>query len=365
MSEAQPTGFAGRHRLDAQPRDAAARVPAHRDRQRRRAARRHVAALAVGEPRRRSSYETRLARRRCRCTLGAAAIAQDLRHWVNSGLMTFFFFVVGLEARREFDMGELRERRRAALPLVAGLGGMVVPVADLPRVQRRPRRRARLGRRDVDRHRVRARHARARRAALPRPPARLHAHGRRRRRPGRPGRHRDRLHARTSPSAPARRARLLSCAVIAGARGRRRLRRSSTWPWALAAWVALYEVGRRPGRGRARHGAAGLRLPRRRGPTSSARASASGSSASSRRPSSPARRAAGVESAISPNERLAAALPPLDELRHRAAVRARERRHPDQRRLSRARLHVADHARDPGRLRGRQAGRHRRRVAGS
>jgi Na+/H+ antiporter NhaA len=51
-----------------------------------------------------------------------------LREWVNSGLMTFFFFVVGLEARREFDMGELRERRRVTLPLLAGLGGMAVPV---------------------------------------------------------------------------------------------------------------------------------------------------------------------------------------------------------------------------------------------
>ena len=47
---------------------------------------------------------------------------------MNSGLMTFFFFVVGLEARREFDMGELRDRRRVAMPLVAGLGGMIVPV---------------------------------------------------------------------------------------------------------------------------------------------------------------------------------------------------------------------------------------------
>jgi Na+/H+ antiporter NhaA len=60
--------------------------------------------------------------------VGGHAIAMDLREWVNSGLMTFFFFVVGLEARREFDMGELRERRRVTLPLVAGLGGMVVPV---------------------------------------------------------------------------------------------------------------------------------------------------------------------------------------------------------------------------------------------
>jgi Na+/H+ antiporter NhaA len=60
--------------------------------------------------------------------IGSAGISQSLREWVNNGLMTFFFFVVGLEARREFDLGELRDRRRLALPLVAGLGGMVVPV---------------------------------------------------------------------------------------------------------------------------------------------------------------------------------------------------------------------------------------------
>jgi Na+/H+ antiporter NhaA len=60
--------------------------------------------------------------------LGDAGVSLDLRHWVNSGLMTFFFFVVGLEARREFDLGELRERRRFALPLLAGIGGMAVAV---------------------------------------------------------------------------------------------------------------------------------------------------------------------------------------------------------------------------------------------
>jgi Na+/H+ antiporter NhaA len=60
--------------------------------------------------------------------IGGNGIDQNLRQWVNNGLMTFFFFVVGLEARREFDLGELRDRRRLALPLVAGLGGMLVPV---------------------------------------------------------------------------------------------------------------------------------------------------------------------------------------------------------------------------------------------
>jgi Na+/H+ antiporter NhaA len=56
-------------------------------------------------------------------------IDMDLRGFVNSGLMALFFLVVGLEARREFDMGELRVRSRLALPFFAGLGGMLVPIA--------------------------------------------------------------------------------------------------------------------------------------------------------------------------------------------------------------------------------------------
>ena len=62
-------------------------------------------------------------------SIGSADISQDLRHWVNNGLMTLFFFVVGLEARREFDLGDLRDRRRLVLPFVAGIGGMIVPIA--------------------------------------------------------------------------------------------------------------------------------------------------------------------------------------------------------------------------------------------
>ena len=61
--------------------------------------------------------------------VGHTGLSHDLRYWLNSGLMTLFFFVVGLEARREFDLGELRERRRLALPLAAGIGGMLVPIA--------------------------------------------------------------------------------------------------------------------------------------------------------------------------------------------------------------------------------------------
>jgi Na+/H+ antiporter NhaA/predicted DsbA family dithiol-disulfide isomerase len=60
--------------------------------------------------------------------LGDHELAEDLREWVNGGLMTLFFFLVGLEARREFDLGELRERPRLVLPLLAGLAGMAVPV---------------------------------------------------------------------------------------------------------------------------------------------------------------------------------------------------------------------------------------------
>jgi Na+/H+ antiporter NhaA len=60
---------------------------------------------------------------------GTASLSDTWQGWVNSGLMSFFFLVAGLEARREFDMGELRERRRLALPAVVALGGMIVPIA--------------------------------------------------------------------------------------------------------------------------------------------------------------------------------------------------------------------------------------------
>lgn len=70
-----------------------------------------------------SAWSTELSLR-----LGGAALHQDLRHWVNDGLMVFFFFVVGLEAKRELDMGDLRERRRIAIPVVAALGGMTAPI---------------------------------------------------------------------------------------------------------------------------------------------------------------------------------------------------------------------------------------------
>jgi NhaA family Na+:H+ antiporter len=55
---------------------------------------------------------------------GALGRTEDLRHWVNDGLMALFFFVIGLEIKRELVRGELRDRRAAALPALAALGGM-------------------------------------------------------------------------------------------------------------------------------------------------------------------------------------------------------------------------------------------------
>ena len=60
-------------------------------------------------------------------TLGQFSIADNLGHWVNDGLMAIFFFVVGLEVKRELTEGELTDRRAASLPLFAAVGGMVVP----------------------------------------------------------------------------------------------------------------------------------------------------------------------------------------------------------------------------------------------
>ncbi len=60
-------------------------------------------------------------------TIGDFTLDHSLKHWINDGLMAIFFFVIGLEVKREIVMGELQDFRRAALPLIAALGGMVIP----------------------------------------------------------------------------------------------------------------------------------------------------------------------------------------------------------------------------------------------
>lgn len=59
--------------------------------------------------------------------LGNWGLTQDLRHWVNEGLMSFFFLTVGLEIKRELVRGELRDLKLVRLPIAAAIGGMLVP----------------------------------------------------------------------------------------------------------------------------------------------------------------------------------------------------------------------------------------------
>ena len=61
--------------------------------------------------------------------LGGSAIDESLRHWVNDGLMTLFFLLVGLEIARELSVGEYQDRRAVIAPALAAVGGLVVPAA--------------------------------------------------------------------------------------------------------------------------------------------------------------------------------------------------------------------------------------------
>ncbi len=58
---------------------------------------------------------------------GKTYLEHDVLHWINDGLMSIFFFVVGLELKREFVAGELANPRKALLPIIAAIGGMIVP----------------------------------------------------------------------------------------------------------------------------------------------------------------------------------------------------------------------------------------------
>ena len=106
---------------------------------------------APGRRRTTTSVTSWSARRRCTSTCPSAT-------WAADGLLAIFFFVAGLELKREFVAGDLRDPRRAALPVVAAVGGMVVPAAGLRRrsTSATAAACARVGDPDGHRHRVRA-----------------------------------------------------------------------------------------------------------------------------------------------------------------------------------------------------------------
>ena len=89
--------------------------------------------------------------------LGGHAITEDLRHWINDGLMTLFFFVIGLEIKQELTNGQLTTPRDAAVPAAGALGGMVVPALLFLAFNLGGDGRRRLGHPDGHRRRLRPR----------------------------------------------------------------------------------------------------------------------------------------------------------------------------------------------------------------
>ena len=156
--------------------------------------------------------------------------------------MALFFFVVGLEIKREVVHGELADRRVAALPVFAAVGGMVVPALLVRRCGRRRRGRSRVGHPDGDRHRLRARRARAARLAGAVVAEAVPAHAgdrRRRRRHRRDRRLLQRHHRRRRAGSPRQPGSRLSLVL-------RRLR--VDWSpiyvaLAVATWYATYRSG--------------------------------------------------------------------------------------------------------------------------
>ena len=288
--------------------------------------------------------------------VGSAGLAADLQEWVNSGLMTFFFLVAGLEARREFDMGELRERRRLTLPLLVGLGGMVVPIGIYLAVNAGQASAQGWG------------------TAMSTDTAfalgMLALVG-----SGVPDRVSTYLltfaivddvvalviialaySGHIDPLALGVGLAILAVAVAGRARGIRF--GPAYFLVGVAAWIAFFKSGVDPlvvglvmgvlalaypaARGDLEQASESFRLFREQ-PTPELAATAQGERALGAFAERPA----------------AAAVPPLDELPDRAVVRPGQRRDPDQRELPGPGFHLAGHARDPARLRRREAGRHR------
>ena len=341
--------------MDAEPPDAAAPVPAHPDRQRRGAARSDDRRARVGEPEpgvlpgRVAHPAVHPSRRRGRLA-GPARLGEQ----------------------RPDDLLLLRGRAGGPARVRPGRAARAQPSdhagaggpgrndrADrhLPGLQRRPAVGARLGHGHVHRYRVRARDPRPGRAAGPGPDADLPAHVRRGGRPGRARDHRDLLQPPHLAPRPAGRAGHLRRGVRRPG-GRRPARRRV--PGAGGGGVGgVPALRRRSGRGRPGDGPVHAGVPgRARRPGTGHRAV----------PAVPRAADAGAGPSgqhhpvrVDLAERAAAGdLPPVDELRHRAAVRAGQRGRPDQRPVSRPGVHLTGHPRHPGRVRARQAARHLR-----
>ena len=291
--------------------------------------------------------------------LGSAEVSLDLREWVNSGLMTFFFFVVGLEARREFDLGELRERRRFALPVLAAVSGMGGAIAlFLAFNAGRPSAHgwgtvmstdtafalgllALVGPRFSDRLR-----AFMLTVVVVDDLVALVIIAT--------------VYTATFHVVPLLAAVGFYAAVLVA-------RRFPTRPGAICfalgacAWVSLLKSGVEPVVIGVAMGLLAYAFP---APRSNLERATERYREFREQPTAELARLAAVELRIGDvGQRAAAAeVSPLDELRHRPALRARERWHRDRRRLLGSGAHVANHARDLLRLRGRQAARHPRRV---
>ena len=175
--------------------------------------------------------------------VGPSSLHLDLTlaTWAADGLLAIFFFVAGLELKREFVAGDLRDPRRAALPVAAALGGMVAPALIFVTVNLEHGRPRRLGSADGDRHRVRRRGARGDQHPPAQRAAHLPAHARGRRRPARDHRDRGVLHRRPPAVVP-----------VAGPRPRRAVRCARAAPdrnplllvpLALVAWALVHESG--------------------------------------------------------------------------------------------------------------------------
>ena len=132
--------------------------------------------------------------------IGALHIAKPLILWINDGLMAIFFFAIGLELKRELLEGELSRPANVLLPALGAIGGIVVPVGNLRRIQSRgsggP---ARLGDSGSHRHRVRTRHTAAARQARTRVAQGVSGVARHLRRRRRDRDHRDLLHRPICP----------------------------------------------------------------------------------------------------------------------------------------------------------------------